>query len=776
MSATGARAVRRFCGPGLILIVALSSEGGIASGRDLTASDAVATARVMIQASAINDANPQGVVSISPEGTRYVLRIVRGLPEKNVVEMTVLSGRMRSVAEAAAYEVVTRLETSGKGSEFGNIGAHRDTLDWHGEVHWIDEQQIALLWSNAAGIRQIIQIDLAAGATEWITASQMPIADFRIAAGKVLFFAQAIPPERRGPAADGYVVGPQMDAYSVFRNDWSGRDMLDRLWSTEWFIQDLHTAQVQKVEIAGRTVDPDVRHRMEIAPDGSQAVISTVAPSIPEHWTLYSERYMRGWISDARQGLRSLESRNVHQLFILNLATGTSRPLWDAPFRVSGQYAAWAPNGRKLLVAPTFLPTTGSDSEGLHGDAVAVVDVASGAYERIPLRLDSGGRISAVRWTGSGTIELDVRHGDRTERRRFQRRAGDWRPAHDDNSRKPPPALRIELRQDLNLPPRVWAVAPETPAEHMIIDPNHGLLEQFKLGRVEKVSGVAAADIKWEGLLIYPPGFVPGRRYPLVIQSVYGRRIGSEFTLYGDQPGTGTGPATIAPYGGQVFAARGMFVLHLTVSEGARFYSPQEAESRTIVFEAAVRQLSRAGLVDEGRVGLVGFSRNGWYVQYALTHSEFPFAAAISADNIDLSYTQETLVGYGAASEAVIGQPPFGSGLQAWLDQSPAFNADKVVTPLLMVEQSGGLFGVVLKWEMFSRLRYLQKPVEFYLAPDFEHGAHATQNPRQIVSIQQRCADWFDFWLRGNVDPDPVKSGQYLRWHELRRLQQVAAP
>jgi hypothetical protein len=30
----------------------------------------------------------------------------------------------------------------------------------------------------------------------------------------------------------------------------------------------------------------------------------------------------------------------------------------------------------------------------------------------------------------------------------------------------------------------------------------------------------------------------------------------------------------------------------------------------------------------------------------------------------------------------------------------------------------------------------------------------------------------FRFWLKGEEDPGPGKADQYVRWHELRKLQQ----
>jgi len=33
--------------------------------------------------------------------------------------------------------------------------------------------------------------------------------------------------------------------------------------------------------------------------------------------------------------------------------------------------------------------------------------------------------------------------------------------------------------------------------------------------------------------------------------------------------------------------------------------------------------------------------------------------------------------------------------------------------------------------------------------------------------------DWFCFWLKGEEDTDPAKVEQYVRWRELRKLQQT---
>jgi hypothetical protein len=40
------------------------------------------------------------------------------------------------------------------------------------------------------------------------------------------------------------------------------------------------------------------------------------------------------------------------------------------------------------------------------------------------------------------------------------------------------------------------------------------------------------------------------------------------------------------------------------------------------------------------------------------------------------------------------------------------------------------------------------------------------------MASQQGDVDWFDFWLNGHEDPDPTKADQYIRWRELRNLQE----
>jgi hypothetical protein len=296
------------------------------------------------------------------------------------------------------------------------------------------------------------------------------------------------------------------------------------------------------------------------------------------------------------------------------------------------------------------------------------------------------------------------------------------------------------------------------------------------LGRVESINWEGMDGRRWSGLLYYPPGHETAGRRPLVIQT-HGYSA-AEFSLIGHN----INPTT---YCAQPLANRGMLVLQMG---GIGIASPriastaEEAPAVLAGFVGAVRHLDRLGLVDPARVGLSGFSRTGWHVEYAIAHADMLFAAAIAADNIDSGYVQSMLKGWPAGLDAGNGGPAFGSGLKAWLENAPAFNAERVRTPLRLQVNSGGLIWGLQAWEIFSRLRFLRKPVELYFPPRLGQGTHNLQNPRQVLASAGGALDWFDFWLNGHERADPHTIAgetkkdlveQYARWRKLRQLHEA---
>jgi dipeptidyl aminopeptidase/acylaminoacyl peptidase len=217
------------------------------------------------------------------------------------------------------------------------------------------------------------------------------------------------------------------------------------------------------------------------------------------------------------------------------------------------------------------------------------------------------------------------------------------------------------------------------------------------------------------------------------------------------------------------FAARPLAGKDILVLQSPMFADStvEEGPHEQARYLGAINYLDQRGLIDKNRVGIVGFSRTVFEVAYALTHSQFRFAAASLVDGVDGGYFQ--YIAFGPRDNGFVnGADPFGDGLTLWFRRSPGFNLDKVTTPVRILAL--GPWSVIGSWEWFSGLTLINRPVDFVYLPD---ASHLVVKPRERFVAQQTLVDWFSFWLKGEEDPDHAKAQQYARWRELRKLQQT---
>jgi hypothetical protein len=205
-----------------------------------------------------------------------------------------------------------------------------------------------------------------------------------------------------------------------------------------------------------------------------------------------------------------------------------------------------------------------------------------------------------------------------------------------------------------------------------------------------------------------------------------------------------------------------------------------EVEFQRDVWDSAVRELSAQGLINPDMVGISGFSRKGWYVEYILSHSTIRYRAASLTDNAQYSLgeywlydSEEHRQGY----DAMYGGPPYGNTLANWMKYSASFNLDKMRTPILFEEMGYGVgydggrsipINLAMKFESFHGLRGLRRPVDLYYYP---REGHEAEDPRARLSNLQRNVDWYRFWLQGYERSDYSDTLQYPRWRKLRQMQ-----
>jgi len=279
---------------------------------------------------------------------------------------------------------------------------------------------------------------------------------------------------------------------------------------------------------------------------------------------------------------------------------------------------------------------------------------------------------------------------------------------------------------------------------------------------------------------------MPGHRYPLVIQTK-----GNQGWFECD-----SGSRAEPSFQPQPLASAGMMYLVRTtpvdweqadqIAHYPKEYPGQlgEVEFNVDLWESAISSLDKRGLIDSTRVGIIGFSRTGWMVEFMLAHSKTRFAAATATDNVNYSlgeYWFRPDSGWMSEMEAMYGGPPYGSTLKNWMDYSISFNMDKFHTPLLLEDFGDGvqdnipgMIPEVLAYEdeVFVGLSRLEKPVEFYYYPASDHKMDV--GPGHVANLN-RNYDWYRFWLQNYEDPDPAKTEQYVRWRHLRELRDVDA-
>jgi dipeptidyl aminopeptidase/acylaminoacyl peptidase len=499
-----------------------------------------------------------------------------------------------------------------------------------------------------------------------------------------------------------------------------------------------------------------------LSPDGVSLVTTLSVPEVPSSWeTVYPPPYL----SDHFRIHAGHDS--ARQYVRINLRTGSIQTLTDAPTSDSAGWWAygspsWSSDGSEILLPGTFLR---SRDRVPSRPCVAVVDLVGNmctCVEMLKGVTETGFEDGFHAVAGARFAEDDNRqvivtfhnHEDPLllESTNYHRAEdGSWQVVG--QTKGDPLAihngLEITVTQGLNEPPRLIARNKET--SRVVWDPNPQL-KNIDLGRAKVYTWKDNEGRNWRGGLFEPSNYKGRRRYPLVIQT------------------HGFSESEFVPSGG-MFPTRSLTaagIVVLQVDEPCPTGTPSEGPCAVSGYESAANQLVSEGLVDPVKIGIIGFSRTCFYVMEALTSGSFHLKAATTTDGVMLDYFQYMLQPERLSTESnsMIGAQPFGQGLQQWLRRSPGFNLDSVTAPLLVVAE--GTSSLLFNWGPYAGLRYLHKPVDLMLLNTDEH---VLTNPAVRMASQEVAVDWFRFWLQDYEDSDPAKAGQYIRWHELRKLQ-----
>lgn len=656
-------------------------------------------------------------------------------------------------------------------------------------VQWFpDGRHLAALVRRGSKV-VLIQVDSATTLQDVIWEAANDITDYSMdAIGKTIAVVVKVQPnmlaatdtlkdERRGYRIDlvsiAHPVYPRRQLYILHRAD-------DHHWKLSRRIK-------FKSPLSGRTIEDIVdNHAMHISvsPNGQFVLIDNIEDfsAVPSDsiWAMdYGVRYEKN-----RGSVGLLVS------YLYDLTTNeVSMPL-KSPYVMDG---SWSPDSKsymKVALAPVDSKWERSDFErgtpSIHITHLFSVDVKTGTIVEVLNRAEA----PPIAWTTRGDIIVRASNGTLSM---LQNKSNSWEQTESiqiplANAAPYSPLTSDGKRavleyEDASTAPqliafdwesnRVWTVAR--------LDPQ---MDQYALPETRQITWTTSTGFQATGLLLLPPDYDSRRRYPLVIEN------GS--ILYSGEFVCDSGITHVPSFARGILADAGVVYLMRYwpgINNWESAYYPKgmpgylaEAAFKQDLAESAVRLLDERRIIDPKKVGLVGFSRGGWYVEYMLTHSKVAFQAASATDNVMYSLGEYWYLNnekMARTQEGMYGGPPYGATLKNWLRYSISFNLDQIHTPLLMeVMGYGKGYGDVsqppdnlaVHNEIYVGLTRLHKPVEYYYYPNEQH---QPDHPQARIASLQRNVDWFRFWLQGYERTNPEDPNQYKRWEDLREEQSV---
>lgn len=191
---------------------------------------------------------------------------------------------------------------------------------------------------------------------------------------------------------------------------------------------------------------------------------------------------------------------------------------------------------------------------------------------------------------------------------------------------------------------------------------------------------------------------------------------------------------------------------------------PERYDRALTAVGSVVDLLAGEGVVDRKRVGMGGLSYGSEVTMWVAMHSDLLAAASVTAPSLSPMYYWMNLAKGDKFAKAIktvwgIGSPE--ETPERWKQISPAYSLDRIRTPVLFqMAEEEYIFGLDYILPLVQTHR-----AELYAFPN--EGHHKFQ-PRHMLAAYRRNLDWYRFWLQGAEDADPMKAGQYARWHEIR--------
>lgn len=263
------------------------------------------------------------------------------------------------------------------------------------------------------------------------------------------------------------------------------------------------------------------------------------------------------------------------------------------------------------------------------------------------------------------------------------------------------------------------------------------LLDAVRLPKQEAIKW-QTDDLSIGGVLTYPVGYEPGRRYPTIIHPHGGPEGVSQ-----------DGWSTFA----QLLAARGYLVLQPNYrgsgGRGVAFSKGDHDDLGGKEFGdilAGLNKLVDDGLADPEHVGIGGWSYGGYLSALAATHHTEVFKAAVMGAGISnwVSFSGTTDIPH--EMSLVHWNRYAYANLELFWERSPMSRINQADTPTLILHGADDArVHPGQAWELYTGLKMRNVPTQMVLYPRSGHGIGERAHR---IDLYQRQLDWFDRYVK----------------------------
>lgn len=277
-------------------------------------------------------------------------------------------------------------------------------------------------------------------------------------------------------------------------------------------------------------------------------------------------------------------------------------------------------------------------------------------------------------------------------------------------------------------------------------------MEAFRWGTSELVRFRSLDGQMLKATLYKPADFDPAKKYPMIVY-IYERLSQGVHNFVEPRPSHSVNAA--------LYVSNGYLVLHPDIAYRVGY--PGESALKCVI--PAVDAVVAQGFVDEKSIGIQGHSWGGYQISYMITQTN-RFKAASAGAPVANMFSAYNGIRWGPGlprqfqyerTQSRIGGTPWQYPLR-FLENSPIFHADKVVTPLLMLHNDGD---DAVPWyqgiEYFLALRRLGKEVYMFNYNGEPHGLRKRANQKDYAT---RLLDFFDYHLKGAKKQEWMERGR----------------